>query len=171
VADVTAYANAFRGFWNTRFAPCVGPNTTYNTFEVADLASMTGAVFSNTTPVVGTHTQTQVPALSAACVVSWKVGLRFRGGHCRTYFPVANHTDITLGNTLNSTYTNLLQTSAAGFLTDVNGITSGTLVYALAMLSYFQHRALRPTPQPYLITGASVHQRLDTIRRRLGKEF
>jgi hypothetical protein len=84
---------------------------------------------------------------------------------------VANHTDITLGNTLNSTYTNLLQTSAAGFLTDVNGITSGTLVFALAMLSYFQHKQLRPTPQPYLVTGASVHQRLDTIRRRLGKEF
>lgn len=171
LADVTAFANAFRGYWNTRIGPCVGPNVTYNTFEVADLATLTGAVFSNTTPVTGTHTGTQVPPLSAAIVISWKVNLRFRGGHCRTYLPFANMTDLTLGNTIGTTYQSLVQTSASGLLTDVNAFTSGSLIYAFAMLSYFQHGALRPTPQPYLVTAASVHQRLDTVRRRLGKEF
>lgn len=171
VADVTAYANAFRSNWNTQFAPMVGNAVVYTGFEVADLGSLTGAVFTNTNQVTGTRAVTTYAPISACCVISWKIGLRFRGGHCRTYLPLSSAADYTAGVTINGAFVSSLTTAANSFLTSMNAVTSGTLSFALAMVSYWHANTLRPTGVPYLITAANVHGRIDTQRRRLGKEF
>jgi hypothetical protein len=66
--------------------------------------------------------------------------------------------------------------SANGFLTQVNAttVTGGTI--SLGTISYF-NRTINPTP-PYLRTvpvffpylGVKIHERLDSQRRRSGKE-
>lgn len=169
-ADCVSLAASFRAIWLARVAPIVAPTVSYNYFEFADLASATGGVGANSVAVVGTHGQIAAPPLSACVVVSWRVGYRFRGGHSRTYLPIADNQDISLGRTLGAVYKGLVLTNMTNFLTDVNALTYGTGDVALAMLSYYRNNALRPTPIPFLISQPSVHNRIDSQRRRLGKE-
>lgn len=171
VTDANAIALLLRNAFNTRFGGLLPTTVTYSLFEVADLSTITGAVGNNTTPVTGTVSALAGMLNSSCAVVSWKVGVRYRGGHARTYFPYGSSINPTGGNAINSTYQANLKTAAGGFITDVNAFTSGTVTMSFAVVSYFHGKVMRPTGIPFLITAADVHGRIDTQRRRLGKEF
>lgn len=171
VADCNTLAGLIRGAWATRFTSQLPTGASYSMFEVADLATMTGAVGVNTSAVTGTAAAAAGVTNAACAVISWKVGLRYRGGKPRTYVPYGSAAAPANGIQVPGAYVTSLKAAAAGFLTDVNAMTSGTITIALAMVSYYSHNQLRPLGLPYLITGSDVHNRVDTQRRRLGKEF
>jgi hypothetical protein len=70
----------------------------------------------------------------------------------------------------------LARTSATNFITAVNAISLGGSSVQFCNVSYFHGKgpdgkpALRTSPDPRQIVGSSVHTRIDSQRRRLGKE-
>lgn len=170
-ADCATYANGFRAAFATRYTTLLPSTVQYTTFEVIDLATLTGAIGSNTTAITGTAASSATVPNSACQVVSWKIALRYRGGHPRTYFPYSSSTALINGVQLPAATVTALQTASNSFITDLNAITSGTLIFSFAAVSYWQHKLMRPVGVPFLITAAQVHNRVDTQRRRLGKEF
>lgn len=170
VADCTSFATSFRNAFNTRFASQLPTSVSYNTFECADLSSLTGAVGTNTTAVTGTASAVAGLPNSTCAVVSWKQALRYRGGHPRTYFPYGGTAPLS-GNALPAGYQSSLLAAATNFISDVNAITSSTMTLTFCAISYYHGNVLRPVGVPLVITAAAVHARVDTQRRRLGKEF
>jgi len=171
VGDLTTIAGVVRSAWNANFASQMHALTTYNLFEVTDLASAVGNVGQNTTAVTGGGGTGTGVSVGQAMVVSWHTALHFRGGHCRTYLALRATTDIQNGNSLTPSAVTALTTAAAGYLAATTLQTSGALTWSLAMLSYRHNNAPRPTPLTFVVTSGVVHNRLDTQRRRLGKEF
>lgn len=169
--DCIAIATAFRSAWVTNIIPLIGPSVTYNLWEVTDLATSTGAVGSVTTPAVGTHTQSVVPPTSLCLTLSWKIARHYRGGHPRTYLPYANGSDLLNGTQVATAYQTLATTNAGAFLIAVNAITSGAISVVLAAVSYYTGHALRPAGVPSPIQTVVIHPRVDSQRRRLGKEI
>lgn len=114
------------------------------------------------------------PALSpqvAACW-SWTINRRHRGGHPRTYLAGLT-TVITTSvgsNMISSTWQNNLVINAQNFMLTINASVAGSLTWQLGTISYYNnHLALDP-PVFYPYLGVEVGARLDTQRRRLGKE-
>ena len=158
----TAYLNAFTTLWS---ANCI-----LNTVDGQDLASRTGAIGTFSL----THPGTSAPAIDMPCQValtlSWTITDRYRGGHPRTYLPGINGQNVTGGRLLtvagHTTYLN----AASAFLTDMNAITAGASSWQMCCVRYFSQHQLLANPLVRLIGGQSVHGRIDTQRRRLGKE-
>jgi hypothetical protein len=61
--------------------------------------------------------------------------------------------------------------AAAGFLTDFNAMSAGAATWSLVCVRYFSQGQLLPNPFVRVINTSIVHQRLDSQRRRLGKEI
>lgn len=170
-ADLNAIATGVRNAWNTNFASLFNTATNYTIFEVTDLGSQTGLVEQNTTVVTGTKGAAANLSVATAVVISWKTAYHYRGGHARTYLPMGLASDILAGNQLLGTTQTATSTAATAFLVALNAITLSTGQFVFAALSYHTKLAVRPTPLPMPITGAVVHNRIDSQRRRLGKEF
>jgi hypothetical protein len=110
------------------------------------------------------------PQVSVA--LSWTINAHYRGGHPRWYLPppgasassVAGGPDIAGGNV--TTY------EAAGntFLAYVNALTVATFTVTMGTISYRTGNAPRATPVFRAFQACRVSPRLDTQRRRLGKE-
>jgi hypothetical protein len=63
-----------------------------------------------------------------------------------------------------------LELRAGNFLTGVQGVGVSGVNVNVGMVSYYHAHALRPTPLFYEFLGVRVHERLDSQRRRSGKE-
>ena len=171
--DLNTVATAIRAAWQTNFAPMLNTLTSVNAVEVTDLTDATGAQGTNSSAFSGTGgTPTSLPR-SACGVVSWKQTLHYRGGHPRTYIPLRTQADLQNSFTLTSTYVTALAAAGKAFITAFNAIpmpAGGSLT--LVMVSYFHNKGtLRPAGTPFPIVDATSHNRLDSQRRRLGKEF
>ena len=157
----TAYVNAFTTLWSS--------STILITVDGQDLASRTAATgtFSLTHPGV----QTTIPmALQVALCISWSISDRYRGGHPRTYLPGIDGTFVTGGRLLTTAGHTAYLNAAAGFLTNMNAMTAGGSSWQMCCVRYFSQHQLLANPLVRTITGQSVHGRIDTQRRRLGKE-
>jgi len=108
---------------------------------------------------------------SLAAVVSWSFPATWRGGKPRTYIPGVPSNSFTGTNRLSATYIAALLTDAGTFISNMNGITVtpfGAVVFALQ--SFFSGNVARTPPVMFPITGAQVHPRINSQRRRLGRE-
>jgi hypothetical protein len=169
-ANCKTIADGARAAYNTNFASLLNNLTFMNYYEVTDLSSSMGASGTNTVSTDGTGALTNYVLTSSAAVVSWKQGLHYKGGHPRTYFPIRNGADITSGRLLTGTYSAALAAAAKAFMTAINAITLGGSPISLGMVSYWHNKALRVPPKFYAFTDATVGSRVDTQRRRLGRE-
>jgi hypothetical protein len=79
-------------------------------------------------------------------------------------------------NTFTTGYLNTVNTNVAGWLSDLKSIQINSQPIVPVMVSYYTHDAnkqpiYRPEgPQKYAITSMVAHSRVDTQRRRLGRE-
>lgn len=171
-ADLNTLAASLAGLWNTRFAPQVDTGTTLTLTDLQDLSSATGAYGSSNIGHAGTGSAGSGNiANSVSAAVSWKISYHYRGGHPRTYLCGVPALAINDPRTLTSTYATALAAAMNGFITDVAALTSpSTGSLTLGMVSYYQHKALRPAGVYFPFSSAVVHPRLDSQRRRLGKE-
>lgn len=107
-----------------------------------------------------------------AICISWVAPVTWRGGRPRTYLPAVpsgyqsqiGRPDITPASATT------IATGAVAFMTAIQAIAGVTAVSNLGVPSYYYRGAFRPTPLFLIFTGALVHERLDSQRRRLGKE-
>lgn len=144
-------------------------SATHLSTELIDLSSSSGAVESSAPGTAGGNVGTLAP-LSVAAVTSWIISRRYRGGHPRTYMGGLSDAQLNPPQLLNGTFRTNWETAGGVFLGAVNAL-SGTLPgIALGAVSYRTANAPRVTPifEPFI--AARVHVRIDSQRRRLGKE-
>lgn len=171
-ADLTTFANALAPIYKNRLM--TGTQSTGSTMvgiDVTDLSAETSPKVTTTQSQAGNVAGTALPA-GSSIVISWNIQRRYRGGHPRTYVPGLTITSLNSSNSsqVSAAQISTLGAGASGFISDVAALTVGTASCKLVCLSYYQGRALRGTPQTFDITGAAVHSRMDSQRRRLGKE-
>lgn len=171
-ADVTALAGGLRGAWNTSIKPCVSTAASLTQTVVTDLSSDTGLTgVDNTTTAGGNAGSTALPA-SVALTVSMKIARRYRGGHPRMYLVGQITTNTTNQTNWTPAWITTVGTNMEAWRQAVNALTYPSMtVIQLVNLSYYSNKALRPQPTFDTITGIAVHSRMDTQRRRLGKEI
>lgn len=176
-SDLFALNTGLQAAWVANFAPLCQAAVTLNSIISLDLTNRTSATATSTftTPSAGTRAGTAMPS-QVACVISWHVNFRYRGGHCRTYLPAGVLADVTSGHLWTSAFILAANNAATGFLGDVADITSTSHDFALIMLSYYfkppggTAGTLRTVPEAFPVESGHVRSRVDTQRRRLGKE-
>jgi hypothetical protein len=108
----------------------------------------------------------------AAIVISWQIAEVYRGGKPRTYLPGVPTAalEVVGGSKILDTFATNTDTMATTFLTNFNSTpVTGTTV-TLGTVSYHTGHAVRPTPLFRTYFAVKVHERLDSQRRRSGKE-
>lgn len=166
---ITEMAAAFYTVCHTRLAP-----NTIDTLTSVLCIDNTGA--SDTAVVYTESTEgglggTPYPVSVAACL-SWQIASRYRGGKPRTYISgLTSAVSTTPGSNVLSTSTQTaMSTAGTDMLADVAALSTGSLGWTLGTISYRTGGAERPEPPFVAYTGCIVHPRLDSQRRRLGKE-
>lgn len=109
---------------------------------------------------------------NCAQVLSWTINAHYRGGHPRMYIPGVATTSVTEAgsNELTSTIRSAISAFGSAFLTAFNDALAGSIAEALGTIAYHRNNVPLATPVFYPYTGGEVHGRLDSQRRRLGKE-
>lgn len=170
-ASLTALAAQISSDYGLAFGPVIHTLTVVQRCDIWDLSANTGALGFDTTTHAGTAPSANAMSASMAVAISWQVQMRWRGGHFRTYLPGRVISDLTSGRTLTSTYHDAVLTAARGFRTAVNGRSLGGATVQLAAVRYHHDAGQAyPSGYPLVINDAAIRQRIDTQRRRLGKE-
>lgn len=132
-----------------------------------------GLAATTTTSTAGTDSGAPLPP-QCAVVVTWKAAIFWRGGKPRTYLPffTENVTSSSVGggSQLASVHTAALATAADTMIADFAALTIGGAHPVLGFPSYYSKGAFRPVPIFYPFVSAVVHDRMDSQRRRSGKE-
>lgn len=168
-AALGVVASGISQLWSTTWAPMHNTAVRLTEVEVTDIASASGAQGVSTTSHDGTRAGTIMP-VQVAAVVSWHVNFRWRGGHPRSYFPAGVSADITQGNTWATPFITAMGTAAQNWLSGMNSFSISGGVTTLVCVRYFDQGALLPTPLVLPVANATFHTRVDTMRRRLGRE-
>lgn len=121
----------------------------------------------------GTTTSYNVPASVAACI-GWQIAPSYRGGHPRSYLAGIPSSGIASVNSFTSTYLTGLDSRATDFhagLEAITGISSGISSVEHGVISFVRDKAWRTPPVFYRISGHTIDVRIDTQRRRLGRDL
>lgn len=168
-ADLNAFCTSLGTVWNNNIAPLCGLGVELTKVTATDLSSQTSPSGEATMAHAGTRTGSALGG-QVCLVSSWAAPLRYRGGHPRNYWPGGTGADIADLRSWSTTSLTAFQAGFQAFLTAFNATNVGTSPQAMVLLSYKSGKVFRPTPLPVNIAGVVVHPRLDTQRRRLGKE-
>jgi hypothetical protein len=133
--------------------------------------SSENSAVSTHTPIVGGDSSGPEPPQSAICL-SWKIAASYRGGKPRWYLPgIPFSAFVHQGDsTISSTYANLLLGNASVFLGAFNGTLASGHAETLGTISFQSGHVARPVPFFRAFTDVAVHERVDSQRRRSGKE-
>lgn len=167
--ELGSLASAVRSAWVTNVIPLQATALTLTDVVVDDLSNDLGARGIASGSNAGTAGGTIVPASVAVCW-SWKIANRYRGGHPRTYIGGVTASGMSNQNTWLSTYVTSHTNAATAIRTAINTTSVGGSTWTLICLSYYKDKALRPDPVPRPISGVSVDTRIDSQRRRLGRD-
>lgn len=168
-AELTSLATTVRSSWVSNVIPLQDADLTLLDVVATDLSTDVGlaGTASGTTP--GTAVGTSLPANVALCW-SWKIANRYRGGHPRTYIAGATQTHQLNPNTWTPAYVTSHLAAAAAVRAAVNGLVVGATTWNLGCVSYYSGGAVRPSPIFRSYTAVAVDNRIDSQRRRLGRD-
>lgn len=175
VAELNTLAGLVMSAWTTNIKPVLINSMNLNFIDCQDVSSRTGSYYQNTTGGVGSVVGTTVLPSSIAMAVSLKVAKRYRGGHGRIYMCGFNYADTVTGTTWATARANAVNTAWGNYVLAANGFTAGSNTYTAVVASFYTHdgagnQIFKTPPETYPIIGTAVHTRIDTQRRRLGKE-
>lgn len=167
--ELNALAAAVRSAYVTNFIPLQTLQLTLSEVTAIDLASETGPsgiATGSTAGAVGTGAL----SANAAIGITWQIARRYRGGHPRTYIagPVSTQTSDArqLTTTAQTSYLN----AATALRTAINGVTTSAGTAKFCCVHYYRNGALLATPLVSQIIGVAVDRRIDSQRRRLGRD-
>lgn len=161
-------------FLSTNWDASIGPSISGAWFHIGDVLSSLGGDGVQATHVgnvAGQNPAVTFPPSVAVCI-SWKTNIVQRGGRSRTYIPGVPQNAVTTPNNaaLASTYSGPLKSAAEGLINTIAAHTVGGDNVTLGTPSYYSKCQLRAVPIFFGAYDAVVHDRLDTQRRRSGKE-
>jgi hypothetical protein len=169
-ADLTNLASQAASVYSAAFGPSLSNQHQLNSVTAQSLGGDGGLAIH--TGVVD-YTATGNPlSPSIAVGITWKANFSWRGGRPRTYLCGMPTTALTIAGSpqLTSGYCQTLANAAIAFLGQMNAITGTTSPPILGFPSYYTECQLRPTPLFFAFNTALVHARIDSQRRRTGKE-
>jgi hypothetical protein len=167
--ELNALATAVKNSWQSNFLVYQHAGLQLVDVTAIDLASDTGPQATVTSGVFGTLTGTKLSANAAACI-SWKIARRYRGGHPRTYVGGGVPGQLSTANTWTTTVTSSWKTSALALRTAINAVTTSAGSAKMSCVHYYRNGALLAVPLVSQITDAVVDDRVDSQRRRLGRD-
>lgn len=131
----------------------------------------TNQATSNVGSMPGTDSGPAYPP-QCAVVLSWKTPITARGGRSRWYLPGVplDANNATGDSALNPAYCAGLESLAAQWLSAFNILSIAGAIPTAGTISYQLHHAALPAPVFQLYTAVKVHERMDSQRRRSGKE-
>ncbi len=181
-SQIDTFLTAIGTSWGATLAPLCNSSVFLNALTFTDLTDVDRVSYTHTvpTPIPGTAGAANLPVSVAMCL-SWRVARRYRGGHGRIYVPAGLIANIVNGRTWTGTFLGTASTSASSFFTTLTGLSVGSTQVNLIVLSYFSgshktHDDPHPAPVPrvaplaMIVSSGRVRSRVDTQRRRLGKE-
>lgn len=144
------------------------------------LQKVTAKDNSGTSAAVADSTHAAIPGTDAALplppqvsiALSWDIAAHYRGGKPRTYLPgVPQDSLVAIGNSaIIPSFAVDLAAKANTWSASVNVSSPGGHDGVLGTLSFRTGNAPRPTPLFRAFGEAHVHERLDSQRRRSGRE-
>lgn len=159
---------------------CLSQTWTLEEIVVSDNGGTTDNFFSLPVGMLGNYPAGLGPAApQVAAVASWDIDKKYKGGHPRTYFPGIDQEAFAAqgGNTWSSTFVTLLKWAALNFLKQLIAqlIANAVASPAPGIISRFDNGP-RPSAIFVPITNSdanpvTVNSRIDTQRRRVGKEI
>lgn len=170
--DVTALnglCTAMLSAWSTNFGPLCQAGVALTGAIAQDLTNAAAAQGGATSSAAGTRTGTAMPVNIALCA-TWRINLRYRGGHPRTYLPAGVVADTLSGHLWQDAFITTANASATAFRTALNAITSGSLTWSFVALRRYRAGVLLDPPEPYTVQSGFFDHRIDTQRKRLGKD-
>jgi hypothetical protein len=170
-ADLDAWVTSLANAWKTRLQSQLPSEYAFNYAKAVMYIPGGLELVSTVTPTAWSGTATALGGGGGnSKVISWQTNVYWRGGKPRTYIPLATG-DYTAGtNLLTAALRTALATAANNFRTDCNALTSGAITgTSMGFVSFRTGNAERGTPLFFAVTGAIVHPRIGTQRRRDGK--
>jgi hypothetical protein len=152
--------------------PFIAPSWSLSELRVIDNSGASENVIADDPNYPGQGTNPALPPNCAVCI-SWPIAAHYRGGHPRMYLPGVQSAAMEDpgGKDILATVRDGLENFGQDLITAFAGAAiEGVTSLALGTISYYAGKVLRSLPlfRPYL--GAEVGARLDSQRRRLGKE-
>ena len=176
--QLTTLATSIRQAWSTAWSTVLIAGTVLNSVQVWDISSDSGAIGTSTSPVSCTGTASSLIPVNSAVVLTYRVQSRWRGGHFRTYMVPRNLSDLTSGRTLTQTAIDAYVNAGTAFRTAFNALTLGGSPITLGGVRYFPtgfntdgSPIVKTSGQFFAFPPPAVRNRLDSQRRRLGKEL
>lgn len=105
--------------WSANMAPHLPPTYHLTGVDINDLNSKTGAHVAETVSVAGSGAQVQELTSGAAGLVSLKEGLKYRGGHARTYLAGMCKENTADANTWTTAFQAALSAAVAAFISSI----------------------------------------------------
>jgi hypothetical protein len=128
------------------------------------------AVESQITASINGGSATPASTAASAVVLSWLSAAYWRGGKPRTYLPGVTTGMIDTNHSLADANKASILSAATSFLSAVNAITTPAVDSThLGFVSYASDKEWRSTPVFFPFTGVTIHDRLGSQRRRLGR--
>lgn len=169
-ADLDAWLTSFSAQYKTSFATLIANGVSFKDAKALLYAPGGGALASDYTMSGSSSGGTAVIDQAACTVMSWNSAVYWRGGKPRTYFPGVVGGSTADNKSITSGAAGTWGTAGAGFVTAINALTHSSITGTqFGFISYFSGNAPRSPAVFFPITGAKVHLRFGTQRRRLGK--
>jgi hypothetical protein len=180
-ADLTTFNASISTAFGTNLKSLLNSGSLLQKIDSIDLSSSSAALAENIVSVAGTRGAAVLPA-ATSLVASYHIARRYRGGHCRGYWPFGIQTDLAQQTVWSGAFVTACNTGLAAFFTAVNAAgwaAAGTLTHV--NVSYFNgfsvvtnpvtHRArnvptLRGTPVVDPVVAVQAQQSIGSQRRR-----
>ena len=173
-ADFTSFCSDFGAAYLTHFLPHLSSNLTISEtsalYYEAGGASLSAAVSHNN---AGGEATGPLPA-NCAMAVGWRVQAHYRGGHPRAYLPAIPANKMADSRQVSATYASALALAAKNFHTFVNDISHGLFASSkLGLVSFVFRKEWRSPPifRDFVLDSAHCDPRIDSMRRRLGRDI
>jgi hypothetical protein len=143
-----------------------------NNVTVKDLSGSGAQATSTHAATTGGNVSDSLPP-QTSIVLSWEVPITYRGGKPRTYLPGIPSSAISPAGSsaVSGSYAQNMETAALQFLNGIESMIVDAIEgFTAGLVSYYHDHAVRPTPVYNPFEGVRVHERLDSQRRRSGKE-
>jgi hypothetical protein len=170
VADLNALCTSVLSAYATNFMPLVNAGAALSNAVASDLTNSAAAQGTATNTTVGSRTGTAL-SNAQACVISWKINNRYRGGHPRSYLPATVASDIINGKNFQDAYVTAVNTAATAFRTALNAISISGASYKMVCLRRTINKVTQNPAVPITIQTNLVDHRIDSQRDRMGKDL
>jgi hypothetical protein len=117
--DLTTLLGVVASSWSANISIHVPPTYHLLSIDINDLNSKTGAHVAETVSIAGTASPGTELSSGAAGLVSFKEGLKYRGGHSRTYIGGMTKENLADANTWSTAWQTILSTAVSTFISQL----------------------------------------------------